>query len=192
MSARIAPLEPPYDDATTQALVKWMPPGSGVEPLALFRTIARHPMLRDRLRVLGAGLLGHGLVAPRLRELAILRTCARCDARYEWGVHVTAFSRAVGIDAETARATALATPAVLASRHDDDALVMRIADALHDRATLPASLFGEAVARFGEPQTLELGAIVGYYHLISYLIGVAGVEPEPWAEPFPAGSGVHS
>lgn len=185
MSARIAPLDPPYDDATRESLRKWMPPNSGTEPLALFRTIARHPMLSERLRVLGAGLLGHGLVSLRVRELVILRTCARCDARYEWGVHISAFARAAGLDRDTIRATALATTAELESRSDDDALVLRVTDALHDRSTLPQSLFGATVARFGEPQTLEIAALAGYYHLISYLIAVAAVEPEPWAEPFP-------
>lgn len=73
MTPRIVPLEPPYEEDVAQALAKWMPPGTGVPPLALFRTIAIHPMLRDRLRPLGAGLLGHGLVPARARELVILR-----------------------------------------------------------------------------------------------------------------------
>jgi 4-carboxymuconolactone decarboxylase len=107
MTTRIAPLSPPYDDAVAAALAKWMPPGTAVPPLALFRTIAVHPMLRDRMRPLGAGLLAHGVLPARARELAILRTCARCDARYEWGVHVTAFARAAGLDAAATPITKL-------------------------------------------------------------------------------------
>src|SRR5438552_8948232 len=95
MSApRIAPLEPPYAPEALEALTKWMPPGSGAEPLKLFRTLTRHPTLSARMRPLGAALLGRGTIPLRARELLILRTCARCGAEYEWGVHVTAFAGA--------------------------------------------------------------------------------------------------
>jgi hypothetical protein len=65
---RIPPLEPPYDPATEEMLGKWMPPGAGIEPLRLFRTLAAHPVLFGRMRPLGAGILGHGLLAPRMRS----------------------------------------------------------------------------------------------------------------------------
>ena len=82
---RIAALQPPYDAATERMLEKWMPPGSQVEPLALFRTLAVHDELAARMRPLGAGILGHGRVPPRDRELVILRTCARAGAEYRVG-----------------------------------------------------------------------------------------------------------
>src|SRR5205807_6226826 len=74
---RIAPLEPPYEPETETMLKKWMPPNSGLEPLRLFRTLGVHADLAARMRPLGAGILGHGVVEPRLRELMIDRTCAR-------------------------------------------------------------------------------------------------------------------
>ena len=82
---RIAPLEPPYAPEMEGALRKWMPPGSDVEPLKLFRTLNVHEQLASRMRPLGAGILGHGLVEPREREIVIHRTCARAGAEYEWG-----------------------------------------------------------------------------------------------------------
>ena len=51
---RIAPLEPPYEPAIGAMLEKWMPPGSAIEPLALFRTLAVHDELFARMRPLGA------------------------------------------------------------------------------------------------------------------------------------------
>ena len=80
MMPRIAPLEPPYAPATEETLLRWMPPGATVEPLKLFRTLLVHDSLMSRMRPLGAGILGHGLLEPRVRELMILRVCARCDA----------------------------------------------------------------------------------------------------------------
>ncbi|HYB29797.1 MAG TPA: hypothetical protein VEF89_24525 [Solirubrobacteraceae bacterium] len=72
---RIAPLEPPYEPAVEAMLEKWMPPGSAIEPLALFRTLAVHDGLMGRMRPLGAGILGHGRVEAREREIVIHRTC---------------------------------------------------------------------------------------------------------------------
>lgn len=183
-TARIPPLEPPYDPETQSVLAKWMPPGSAVPPLALFRTLARHPMLRDRMRPLGAGLLAHGTLPPRVRELLVLRTSARCGARYEWGVHATAFAGVVGLDAKAVRRTT-AEPRELDAADDEDALVLRIADELHDGSTLSDALFDAARARWGEDGVLEVAAVVGFYHLVAYLLGVARVEGEPWAERFP-------
>src|SRR5436190_15156786 len=103
--SRIAPVEPPYALPVAEMLAKWMPPGRGVPPLALFRTLVQHPHLSDRMRPLGAALLGSRTIAPRDREIVILRTCARLGAEYEWGVHVTAFAAAVGLDEAAVAAT---------------------------------------------------------------------------------------
>src|ERR1700752_1832632 len=103
---RIAPLDPPYTPETATLLAKWM--GSAdQEPLKLFRTLAVHHELASRMRPLGAGILGHPKLAPRERELLILRTCARAGAEYEWGVHAVAFATALGVSDEQLAATVL-------------------------------------------------------------------------------------
>jgi len=104
---RIAPLHPPYDPEIAAALAKWMPPGSKVEPLKLFRTLVRSPEISSRLRALGAGILGpSSLIAPREREILIDRTAALCGCEYEWGVHATAYGESVGLTPEAVIATA--------------------------------------------------------------------------------------
>src|SRR5258708_503735 len=107
---RIAPLEPPYEPDLEEMLRKWMPPGSPIEPLALFRTLAVHDELASRMRPLGAGILGHGRVEPRDREIIILRTCARAGAEYEWGVHAVAFGEPLGLTDEQITATVHGAP----------------------------------------------------------------------------------
>src|SRR5271156_3051210 len=102
---RIAPLAPPYEAQIETFLEKWMPPGSQVEPLRLFRTLAVHEQLASRMRPLGAAILGHGTVEPRDREIVIHRTCARTCAEYEWGVHAIAYGQAVGLSDEQIAAT---------------------------------------------------------------------------------------
>jgi 4-carboxymuconolactone decarboxylase len=97
-TARIAPLQPPYAPDVAAALAKWMPPGSPVEPLRLFRTLTVHEQLASRMRPLGAGILGPQAAVPAaLREVMIHRTCALTGAEYEWGVHVMGFGKPLGL-----------------------------------------------------------------------------------------------
>ena len=102
---RIPPLEPPYEPEIETLLKKWMPPGAASEPLRLFRTLAVHDELASRMRPLGAGILGHGRVEPREREMIIHRTCARAGAEYEWGVPGLAFGQPLGLTDQQIAAT---------------------------------------------------------------------------------------
>src|SRR5262249_24762682 len=129
VTARIPPVEPPHPPALRAALDKWMPSGTGAPPLALLRTLARHDDLFDKLRPLGAFLLGHGRLPSRVRELLILRTCERCGAESEWGVHAAAFSESVGLDDAALAATVAPAPG------GPDAALLRFADELHDGGT---------------------------------------------------------
>jgi len=182
---RIAPLEPPYDTDTATFLQKWMPPGSDAEPLALFRTLAVNRDLAARMRPLGAGILAHGLVEPRLREVMIHRTCALCGAEYEWGVHAVAFGTPLGFTGEQLAST------VHGSAEDplwDEPAraVFRLADQLHADSRVTDQLFAELRRHFDDAQIIELAVTGGWYHTISYVIATAGVAPEPWAQRFPA------
>jgi alkylhydroperoxidase family enzyme len=181
---RIAPLRSPYAPETQTLLAKWMGAVDGVEPLALFRTLALHHDLASRMRPLGAGILGHGVVSPRDRELIIHRTCARTGAEYEWGVHVVAYGRPLGLTDEQLAATVHGDaddPAF--SEHD--ALLVRLADELHDTCHVSDELWTALAQRFSEQQLLELLVVAGQYRVISYLVNAVRVQPEAWAPRFP-------
>lgn len=181
---RIAPLGPPYEPEIKAMLDKWMPPNSGMEPLALFRTLGIHPELASRSRPLGAGILGEGLVEARLREVMIHRTCALTGAEYEWGVHVVGFGKPLGFTDEQLAST------VHGSADDpvwtqEERAVFRLADELHSSSTVSDELFGELEGHFDAPQILELCLTSGWYHAISYVINAARIGLEPWAARFP-------
>src|SRR5262249_55996154 len=105
----------------------------GVPPLSLFTTLARVPRVWDRFRV--GSLLDRGPVSLRHREIVIDRTCARCGCGYEWGVHVEFFARRAALTPEQVRATVHgdANDPVWT---DDERLLIRMVDELHDTATL--------------------------------------------------------
>ena len=181
---RIAPLQPPYDPQLEESLRKWMPPGAEVEPLKLFRTLNVNEDLASRMRPLGAGILGHGRVQPRERELVIARTCARAGAEYEWGVHALAFARPLGVsDAQLAASVHGGASDPAWEPGDGD--LIALADELHDSAAVSDELWSKLSARFTDEQLLELLVIAGWYRLLSYVINAVGVELEPWAERFP-------
>jgi hypothetical protein len=181
---RIAPLEPPYGPAIEQMLVKWMPPGSPLEPLALFRTLAVHDELMSRMRPLGAGILGHGRISPRAREIVIHRTCARAGAEYEWGVHALVYGGPVGLTDEQIAAT-VSGDADDPAWSDSDKLLIRLADELHDTCSVSASLWSALADHYRDDQLLELVIVAGWYRLLSGVINAVGIEREAWAARFP-------
>jgi 4-carboxymuconolactone decarboxylase len=181
---RIAPLSPPYEPEMGALLQKWMPRDSTVEPLALFRTLAVHDELLARMRPLGAGILGHGRVTPREREIVIHRTCARAGAEYEWGVHVEVFGRPLGLTEDQIVATASGA-ADDPAWSEADSLLVRLADELHDTCDVSESLWSALAARYSEDQLLELIIIAGWYRLLSGVINASRIEREGWAARFP-------
>lgn len=182
---RIAPAPAGVDPAVEAELARWMPPGSPIEPLKLFRTLVRNLPLAEAMRPLGSHLLSRrSTLTRRTREIAIDRTCARLGCEYEWGVHATVFGDAAGLDDTALRATVLGDtddPAWTS----DDAPVIALVDALVDTATVPADAWSALAARFSPDQILELIVLVGWYHAIAFLLNAVCVEREEWAARFP-------
>ena len=177
--ARIAPLEPPYAPPVQAALDRIMPPG--VPPLALFRTLAVNE--RVFLRVMAGGLLDRGSIGLREREIVIDRTCARCGSEYEWGVHVVLFAERVGLTAAQVAATCAPEPEADAFP-DRERLLIRLVDALHDRARVDDALWAALRAHWTEAQLIELIALAGFYHLISFVTNALRIPPEPYGARF--------
>jgi alkylhydroperoxidase family enzyme len=185
MSPRIEPVTPPYTPEAAAMLARWMPRDAGaIEPLALFRVLARHLELASRMLPLGAGILAHGRLAPRDREIVIHRTCARTNAGYEWGVHAAVYGPRVELTPAQLNATANGD-ATDPAWSPKDRLLIRLADELHDTATISDALWAQLERHYDTEQLLELVIAAGWYHTIAYVIGAAGLAPEPWAVPYP-------
>jgi len=184
MSARIAPAERPYAADMEETLARLMP--QGVAPLLLFRIVARDPRLFRRM--MAGGLLDKGTLSLREREIAIDRTCARCGAEYEWGVHIALFGARVGFG-EAERRALVAAEAESPCWSPRERLILRLVDQLHETATIDETLWAALAAEFEDPQLIELIMLAGAYHTISFLANALRLPPEPFAARFPGCGG---
>jgi 4-carboxymuconolactone decarboxylase len=177
---RIAPHQPP-DPPETQNLFDLVMPEE-MEPLKLFRTLATNRRIFPRF--MRAGVLDRGPVEIRDRELVIHRTTARCGAEYEWGVHVNAFARPLGMSEEVIRATVTASWRDPIWSPSQSALV-RLCDELHDTSSISDELWGELKKHFSAEQILELIYTAGVYHTVSFLAKGLRIELEEFGQRFP-------
>lgn len=180
---RIAPLEPPYEDATDQQLRSMMPPG--VPPIALFRTFAKNPAMTRAMGGWGRYELGRDLsLTMRDREIVIDRTCARCGCEYEWGVHISFFADRVGLTSGQVTSLTHGDADDPCWTDDRDRLLIETVDALHDHADVADELWERLAGTFTEPELLDLLVLCGWYHAIGFTANAARVPLEPDAPRF--------
>jgi len=178
--SRIVPLEAPFDEAVAQTFQRFLPPG--LAPLKLFRTQAHNPRVMQRM--FAGNLLDEGAIDMRTRELLILRTCARCQSEYEWGVHVALFSKAAGLSAADVAAT-VGSDAEPMGATLQETLLFRMVDELHENATFSDALWEQVSLHYSSAQIIEMIALIGTYHAVSFTTNAARVELEEWAPRFP-------
>lgn len=178
---RITPAEPPYASAIAEALERIMPPG--MEPLVLFRTMAKSP--RVFAKMFAGSLLDKGPLSLRQREIVIERTTARLGCEYEWGVHIALFAERAGFDAAQVAATVHGA-ADDAGWAEDEKALLALVDDLVDRHTLSDTTWSSLTAHFDETQVLEAIALVGSYHTISFLCNGLKLPLESYAARLPS------
>lgn len=182
--ATIEPLQPPYPPEIEEAFSRWMPPGLNKPPLRLFRILHRYPELASRMRVLGGGLLGHGALSERDRELVVTRITGRHGARYEWGVHAAFYGERAGLTDEQLTETVLADePSAVFDDHDR--LVLAAADELAEHCRLGEETLAALKGVYDDRQLIEFVVLVGWYRAVSGMCGVLRPEPEEWSHPWP-------
>lgn len=183
MSARIAPLEPPYDPEVGDQLARMMPPG--VEPIGLFRTFVRNIEMTRAMGAWGAYELGRSLsLSMRERELVIDRTCARCGCEYEWGVHVGFFADRVGLTPDQITSITHGRPDDTCWTDERERALLALVDSLHDHADVDDALWDAVARHFDERQLLDATMLCGWYHAISFTARTARVALEPGAPRF--------
>jgi len=181
MRHALTPLEPPYS-SEVDAVLSQYPKGADGYVLKLFRLFA------NSLRFLGSkgvvNLLDKGSpLRLRERELVILRTTFNCGCEYEWGVHAAIFSELAKINAEQLRS--ICDPD-LAGIHwqERDRLLLACVDALCNDARIGAVEYALFQNHWTREQQLEIFALCGNYHTISFVANSTRLENEAFAPGF--------
>jgi alkylhydroperoxidase family enzyme len=183
---RIDPVSPPYNDKV-QALLARLP-ASWAPPAKLFTVLARDERLLRRFIGGAVSYLEPSHVTVRQREVLLLRVTARCRCEYEWGMRVHYYADEAG----------LSDVQLAASAHggDDDPdwaegdrVLVRLADELHDTASIGDALWAELRAAFSEEAILQLLMMAGYYRTVAYIANGLQFPLEPKVgRSFPAGA----
>ena len=148
----------------------------GASPLLnIFRTLAHHPKLMKRWLVFGNHVLARSTLAPRERELAILRVGWLCRSGYEWGQHVVIARRSGVTDAEIER---LADGPDAPGWSEADRALLRAVDELHGDAFVSDPTWAALTRHFSTQQILDLIFAVGQYQLVSMALNTLGVQPD--------------
>lgn len=180
MTPRIPPLSAPYPAEIQAAFDRIMPPR--IDPLVLFRTLATVPRIWEKFRA--GSLLDKGPLDLRQREIVIDRVCARCGCAYEWGVHVSFFAQRVELS--EAQIEALATDSADAPIwSEEERLLIRAVDALHDTIDIPDALWDALAARFSHEQILEVIALCGFYRTVAYYCRALRLPTEAYGAALP-------
>ena len=165
---RIASLGPDQFDADARALVVNLRAALGLttdsQLPAIFGLMLKHPGLFRCQMEMGARLF-KGAIAPRERELAVMRVGWLCRAPYEWGEHV-AQSRRLGISREEVERVTKGSAAIGWTPHEA-ALLRGVEELLKDQM-ISDDTWGVLARTWSEQQLIEFPTLIGQYVATAY------------------------
>jgi 4-carboxymuconolactone decarboxylase len=153
-------------------IIKRCRPGVG----GPFQPLMYNPALAEHVAVLGEHLRFHGALPGADRELAVMTLARELRSGLEWIAH-EGVAKTEGVREEAI--------AVAAEQRDTgsleprEALVIEVARSLVHRHAVDDALYERGELLLGLPAWVELIALLGYYVMVSFLIGVFAVEPPP-------------
>ena len=174
MTARIAPVPSAGNAPDLQELLDFGTAGTGGAS-NVFLTLARNAELFRGWMTYTADFYTPTALAPRHRELLILRTAWRCQSDYEWGQHVRMAHGAGLTDAEIA---AVAGDIDTAAWSATEVALLRVVDELIDDHTVAPSTWAALARHFDEPHLIEVVMVVGTYIGLAGFLNAVGVERE--------------
>lgn len=143
-----------------------------------FVPLLQTPALMERIGKTGEALRFDGMLPDRLRELAICVVARETGNQFEWQTHAPLATKA-GVAAQAIASLAAGRrPQPLAP---DEECVVDFATELMRRHGVSDGTYEQSVACFGQPGTVELTALVGYFAMVCWIMNVART-------PGPAGS----
>ena len=180
---RIQPLIPPYS-AEVQAEVDLLP-RSWQPPFQHYGLLGRDPRLLRAYRLGSVAYLDPGHITVRQREVFLLRVTGRCQNAVEWTLRVHYFADDAGLTEEQLHASVHGSADDSCWQSGDCSLI-RLADELHDKATISDALWEDMQAVFPDEAILQLLLLAGHYRTNAYVSKGSRVPVESRVKrPFP-------
>ena len=143
-----------------------------------FVPLLQTPALMERIGKTGEALRFDGTLPEKIRELVICVVARETGNQFEWQTHAPlAIKAGVAPDAIDALAAGC-RPRCLPP---DEECAVDFARELMQRHGVSDASYAEARSCFGEPGTVELTALIGYFTMVCWIMNVART-------PGPAGS----
>ena len=147
----------------------------------IFSTLARYPKLLKRWLPFANHVLFKSTLAPREREILILRIGWLCRSEYEFAQHVVIGRRAGLADADIQR---IIDGPDAAGWSAFEAALVRAADELRRDAVVSDATWEALSTHYGPDQLMDVVFTVGQYNLVSMALNSLGVQLDPGLEGF--------
>lgn len=147
----------------------------------IYSTLVRRPDLFDNWLDFAHGLLFHGKLGARDREILIMRSAINCEAEYEWSQHLR-FAREAGLAEDEIAAFQIGADSPVWD--EKSRLLIVAADEMHAASSIRDDTWEQLERHFSESELYETVMVVGTYHLCAIMLNTFGVQLDDELEPF--------
>jgi AhpD family alkylhydroperoxidase len=165
MTYRIAPIEPGTRPQLESIESRILATRGRITPL--YQVLLNSPPVVDGWEAMLTAIRQKTSLAPRVREMIILRVAVLNRAPYEFEAHVP-HARAAGMPDEVIEnLRAYAAPEAVAGLAAGEREVLALTDAMTRDIDVPDDVFEPLRAHFDEQALIELAATVAAYNMVS-------------------------
>lgn len=179
----LKPVEQPFSPEVEKILAQY-PRGADGTIIKLFRVFANSLRFLTNKGVVNL-LDKDSPLSLKEREIVILRVTANKNCEYEWGVHVSVFSKAAGLSEEQVAATKLGGSDVGVWSAEESLLIKCVDDICH-HALIQDDTYAHFQEQWNLEQQLEILALCGNYHTVSFIANTARIPIEKMGAKFPS------
>lgn len=169
--ARITPIEPGTRPELAQLEKNIM--GARGRISLLYKVLLNSPPVCDGWEQMMTAIRNKTSIAPRLRELIILRIAVLNKASYEFDAHVPHAEKA-GVSAEQITAVRETPPG--AAIPAAELLALELTDVMTRDIQVPDALFDKVRARYDDRARVELAATIASYNMVSRFLVALHIE----------------
>lgn len=145
---------------------------NGDRVLNIFATLAHHPRALRHGVAMGGAFLFAGNLAPRVREIVIIRVGRNTRCEYEYAQHFL-IGQESGLTADECRA--VLQPALGESFSDFERAVVQAVDEICADDRVADATWTTLAAEWDERELIELVMVTGYYRMLAGFLNSAGV-----------------